>query len=66
MLIVREPQEMRAMVRKLREQGRRVALVPTMGALHRGHCELIRVAAAGAETVIVSVYVNPRQFNVTS
>ncbi len=40
----------------------RVALVPTMGALHRGHEELIRRARRGGETLVVSLFVNPKQF----
>ncbi len=39
-----------------------VALVPTMGALHRGHEELIRRARRGGETLVVSLFVNPKQF----
>ena len=66
MLIVHGPEELRAYVRGRRAAGGQVALVPTMGALHRGHGELIRAAAKVAENVVVSVYVNPRQFNVTS
>ena len=66
MLIVHEPGALRSRVRDRRAVGGKVALVPTMGALHRGHGELIRAAAATAETVVVSVYVNPRQFNVAS
>lgn len=66
MLIVHEPDELRAHVRRFRAAGGQVALVPTMGALHRGHGELIRAAATVAENVVVSVYVNPRQFNVAS
>ena len=66
MLIVHEPGALRSLVRDRRAVGGKVALVPTMGALHRGHGELIRAAAATAETVVVSVYVNPRQFNVAS
>lgn len=65
-MIVHEPGALRSLARERRAAGCRVALVPTMGALHKGHGELIRAAAAAAETVVVSVYVNPRQFNVAS
>jgi pantoate--beta-alanine ligase len=58
--------EMRAYVMRARGQGRSIALVPTMGAFHAGHEALIGAARAGCDEVIVSLFVNPTQFNEAS
>jgi len=60
--IFRTPAAMRARVEDLRRDGRRVAVVPTMGALHEGHLDLVRKARGLADVVILTIFVNPTQF----
>ncbi len=59
---IRTVQEMQAASSAIKGLSRRVALVPTMGALHEGHAQLMRQAREEGAAVVVSVYVNPTQF----
>src|ERR1700686_856583 len=62
MKLIRGVQEMQEAARMVRQSGRRIALVPTMGGLHEGHAAVMRKARDQNAAVAVSIYVNPTQF----
>ena len=63
MLIIETLPLLRQHIRRLRQEGKRIALVPTMGNLHDGHMKLVDTAKASADVVVATLFVNPMQFD---
>ena len=63
MIVFRKKDELNAKISSLKEENTTVGFVPTMGALHQGHLSLVEEALANNNLVVVSIFVNPTQFD---
>ena len=63
MLIINKISELQSQLQNERQQGHSIGLVPTMGALHEGHASLVRRSVSENDVTVVSIFLNPTQFN---
>ncbi|MFN4122529.1 MAG: pantoate--beta-alanine ligase [Flavobacteriales bacterium] len=63
MKVIRKPSELSSLISSLKDEGKSIGFVPTMGALHEGHLSLIRRAKKENDVTVCSIFVNPKQFN---
>jgi len=63
MQVIQDPKLLRMAIRDIKQQGQQVSFIPTMGNLHQGHLTLVKEGQQHADVSVVSIFVNPLQFN---